>query len=359
MSLISKSLRSDQRLQAAATSDPSHILKNARGDHVSKIQRALLQLFESADITRTELSETHFGETTEKTVKAFKSQKGKEIINHSYQISPDAIVGKMTLAELDKQIASKEKDDPDFLFFKDEQKNTVKADLRRSKIMVSNALRRLRFVSGFNSDGGMLIVPRNFQYYDTILKVLNVFHINAFRDGDIPASTEIDIRLKREVDGFKGLPSGPGDLSDSLNFARLLENFVRLEFSLSEPFDKEFYTSGTFRGGPLGFFSAFVDARNPADTTVRFTHHYFDSQIMPTQDDRAVTIAHERSHTIFRANGHPGTGDNPFCVRPHRGDPNVKTAEQALMNPYCYEWLITSLQPEYIAARQPNNGCGT
>jgi hypothetical protein len=117
---------------------------------------------------------------------------------------------------------------------------------------------------------------------------------------------------------------------------------------LDERFPKEFYTMGTFKSSPLLFFAAFVDASNPADPTMRFTRRYFDPSVL-NADDRAVTIAHERAHTIFRANGHPGTGDNPFCVAPHLGDPNVQTTDDALANPYCYEWLIDCLQPTYDA----------
>jgi hypothetical protein len=72
-----------------------------------------------------------------------------------------------------------------------------------------------------------------------------------------------------------------------------------------------------------------------------------------------VTLAHERAHTIFRANGHPGTGDNPFCVAPHLGDPNVADERDALANPYCFEWLIDSLQPDYNSARFRGAECGT
>jgi hypothetical protein len=359
MPLKSKSFRGDPKLEAAAVSHPSHITLGATGIHVSKVQRALIQLFDQAAIERAELSEAKYGPTTKQTVQAFKSQDGKEIVNKSYQPSPDAIVGIMTMAELDKQLGDKESSDPDFLFFRDEQKAMVKSDIRRSKVMVEEALRRLRLVSGIGADGGMIVTPRNFRYYDTRLKVLKVFRINSFSNDDLPVSLEIDRQFRSEVSGYNGMPDSGGDFAEQMRFSRLLENFVKLRASLDAPFDKEFYTMGTFRGTPLGFFAAFVDANRPTDTTVRFTRSYFDAQIIATEDDRAVTIAHERCHTIFRANGHPGTGDNPFCVTPHLGDPNVTTADDALMNPYCYEWLIKALQPSYIARVERHNGCGT
>ncbi len=101
-----------------------------------------------------------------------------------------------------------------------------------------------------------------------------------------------------------------------------------------------------------------MDATNPDDSTVRFTRRYFDADFVDA-DGRAVTPAHERAHTIFRANGYPGTGDNPFCVAPHLGDPNVANSEQALANAYCCEWLIYALQPTYNPLRHRGPECGT
>jgi hypothetical protein len=49
VALISKSLRGDLKIEAAAISDPAQILYNAQGEHVSKIQRAIMQL-DSAEI---------------------------------------------------------------------------------------------------------------------------------------------------------------------------------------------------------------------------------------------------------------------------------------------------------------------
>jgi hypothetical protein len=78
---------------------------------------------------------------------------------------------------------------------------------------------------------------------------------------------------------------------------------------------------------------------------------------MPT--GRAVTPAHERAHTALRANAHPDTGDQPFCVAPHLGDPNVTTSNQALANPYGYEWSVYSMQPNYNPGKHRGPECGT
>ena len=197
--------------------------------------------------------------------------------------------------------------------------------------------------------------PRNLNYYDSKLKVLNVFRINTFEADDFPVPPDVLRTLQQRFRGLT-LPSPSNSPTDGLNFASLLANSVRLRASLDEKFRKEFYTQEQFKGQPLGFFAAFVDARNPQDTTVRFTRFYFDPTIVPTQDDRAVTLAHERAHTVLHLNGHPGTGDNPFNVTPHLGDPNVKTADQALANPYCYEWLTdaqTAFEADFLELYNP------
>ena len=165
--------------------------------------------------------------------------------------------------------------------------------------------------------------------------------------------------LRQRFRGLQQLPAASTDPGDFLNFTELLLKFTQLRGSLNRRFLKESYRQGTFRGQPLGFFAAFVDAQRPNDETVRITRRYFDALVMPTAADRAVTLAHERAHTIFRASGHPGTGDNPFCVAPHLGDPNVTTAEQALANPYCFEWFIDAVQPTYNSVRFRGPECGT
>jgi hypothetical protein len=356
MSLKSESFRGDPNLEAAAVSNPAHILKGARGDHVSKIQRALMQL-DGIAIDLGELVDAQYGQSTENAVLAYKQK--RDIVNHSYQEKADNITGKMTMAFLDKEIFAKESVDPDFIFLSDGQKTIVKADLLQSKQKLDVVLRRLQIVVNTTPSGGLLVTPRNLALYDTKLKILNVFRINTFIPDDLPAPQGVLEILRQRFRGLTALPTPSTSPADAINFATLLQNFTQLRRSLDQKFRKEFYTRGTFKGQPLGFFAAFVDATNPADPTVRITRRYFDAVVMPTADDRAVTLAHERAHTIFRANGHPGTGDNPFCVAPHLGDQNVQRADQALANPYCYEWLIDSLQPEYNAVRFRGPECGT
>jgi hypothetical protein len=101
MSLQSRLFRGDPKLEAAAVSDPAHIMRGARGDHVRKIQQALIAL-DGADLK----ADGAYGPATAAAVLAYK--KKRSIINPSYQTQADDIVGRMTMANLDQEIVKKE-----------------------------------------------------------------------------------------------------------------------------------------------------------------------------------------------------------------------------------------------------------
>ena len=101
MPLQSHLFAGDPKLEAAAVSDPAHILPGAVGPHVAKIQRALIELDEAA-IDRAELQNAQYGPSTAKAVLQYKRK--RNIVNHSYQASADDIVGRMTMAALDKEM---------------------------------------------------------------------------------------------------------------------------------------------------------------------------------------------------------------------------------------------------------------
>ncbi|HZS53464.1 MAG TPA: hypothetical protein VFA65_03605 [Bryobacteraceae bacterium] len=105
MALQSRLFRNDHKLEAAAVSDPAHIVPNARGLHVGKIQIALIHV-DGAVINGRELQSAAYGASTARAVFAFKQK--RNIINRSYQTKPDNIVGKMTIAELDREILALE-----------------------------------------------------------------------------------------------------------------------------------------------------------------------------------------------------------------------------------------------------------
>jgi hypothetical protein len=195
----------------------------------------------------------------------------------------------------------------------------------------------------------LVMTPRNVAYYETKLAVLNVFRINKFVSDDLPIPQDILDNIQRRLGRLKKQPTPADSPADAFTFTMLFQNFAQLLGSLDEKFRKVFYTMNTFNGDSLGLFEAFASSfNNFANTTLHVRPLYFDPSF--SADHRAVTLAHERAHTIFHAQGHPGTGDNPFCVAPHLGDPNVTDSTQALTNPYCYEWLILALQPNYTPA---------
>ena len=105
MALQSKLFRGDPRLEAAAVSDPAHILLGASGPHVHKIQTALM-LLEGASISGDEVPRAFYGPSTAAAVLAYKQK--RNIINRSYQTQADNIVGKMTMASLDNEMLKRE-----------------------------------------------------------------------------------------------------------------------------------------------------------------------------------------------------------------------------------------------------------
>jgi peptidoglycan hydrolase-like protein with peptidoglycan-binding domain len=100
MTLQSQLFRGDAKLEAAAVSDPAHILQGARGPHVVKIQQALIQL-DRAGIAPDGI----YGPKTGAAVRAFKQR--RQILNTQGQL--DDIVGKKTTAALDGEMFAKEK----------------------------------------------------------------------------------------------------------------------------------------------------------------------------------------------------------------------------------------------------------
>lgn len=99
--LQSQLFSGDRKLEACAVEDSAHILQGAVGEHVSKIQAALYTVDDSV-MDAGELSSKSFGASTAAAVLAYKTE--RNIINRSYQTQPDDIVGKMTIAALDKEL---------------------------------------------------------------------------------------------------------------------------------------------------------------------------------------------------------------------------------------------------------------
>ncbi|MFO1499173.1 MAG: hypothetical protein U1G07_12390 [Verrucomicrobiota bacterium] len=105
MSLQSRLFRGDPKLEAAAVSDPAHIVPGAVGPHVGKIQTAL-RVLDQAMIPADEVRPQQYGPSTAKAVLAYKQKRA--IINFNYQTQADNIVGKMTIARLDQEMIALE-----------------------------------------------------------------------------------------------------------------------------------------------------------------------------------------------------------------------------------------------------------
>jgi hypothetical protein len=101
MALQSRLLKDDQKLQTCLIQDAAHVTPGSVGDHVSKLQRALV-LLDDVRIERSELLTKKYGPSTAKAVLGYKQR--RQIINRSYQNQEDNIVGKMTIAALDKEL---------------------------------------------------------------------------------------------------------------------------------------------------------------------------------------------------------------------------------------------------------------
>jgi hypothetical protein len=101
MPLRSRLFSVSRELQDCLVSDAAHVAPGARGDHVARIQSALVRLrvLEVADA----IAEAgHYGPRTTAAVLTYK--RAFKIINRSYQSNADNVVGRMTIASLDRGI---------------------------------------------------------------------------------------------------------------------------------------------------------------------------------------------------------------------------------------------------------------
>jgi hypothetical protein len=109
MTLQSRLFRDDKRLQRCLIDHSAHVTPGSAGDFVTKIQTALI-LADDLTIARSELDKKTYGQSTTEAVLAFKQR--RKIINRSYESKVDDIVGKMTIAALDKEMLRVERTCP-------------------------------------------------------------------------------------------------------------------------------------------------------------------------------------------------------------------------------------------------------
>lgn len=106
MPLISQLFRGDARLQGCLVDDRHHVTQGSAGDFVHRIHVALIKL-DGATIAGGELATKRYGATTAAAVLKFKED--RDIVNRAYQSQADHIVGKMTIAALDDEMAQAER----------------------------------------------------------------------------------------------------------------------------------------------------------------------------------------------------------------------------------------------------------
>ena len=114
MPLRSRLFAGDRRLEACLVDDKAHLTPGTRGDFVSKVHTALF-LVDGLNVAAAELKAQLYGASTAKAVLAYKRK--RHIVNRAYQQTEDDIVGKMTIAALDQDVALREARPADFPLF--------------------------------------------------------------------------------------------------------------------------------------------------------------------------------------------------------------------------------------------------
>jgi hypothetical protein len=134
MPLQSTLLRGDPALEKCLVDDAAHLTVGVSGEHVSKVQRAVLVLGD-AGIANGELAAARYGDSTAAAVLRFKQQ--REIINRSYESAADNIVGKMTIAELDRELLLLPNTDPRI---NPDENDRIRRTLSRQNLGVLNMI---------------------------------------------------------------------------------------------------------------------------------------------------------------------------------------------------------------------------
>ena len=123
--------------------------------------------------------------------------------------------------------------------------------------------------------------------------------------------------------------------TDSGRFLRLRTNYVNLRTSLDERFPLQCEPGASA-------FGAWVLLDETG--TMHFPTNHFTAPPL----DRTERIIHERSHTVFKIHHGGMTPGGELDFGKAADDDNGFTYEQAVDNAYCYGWLATALQPDYV-----------
>jgi hypothetical protein len=129
------------------------------------------------------------------------------------------------------------------------------------------------------------------------------------------------------------------DADDSAQSSRVLSlrsAYTRLRVSMDQSFPLECEPRASVMG-------AWVDINDPTGTM-----HFPSNHFAASAAERTERIIHERSHTIFRISHDGMVGGGQLDFSQSADDDNGFTYLQSINNAYCYGWLATALQPDYV-----------
>jgi hypothetical protein len=341
MALRSELFRGDKKLEAAAVSDPAHILPGHRGPHVAKIQQALIQVA-GADLE----ADGIYGPATAAVVADFKRNQKPQILNFAGEI--DNIVGIKTIAALDDGMVPKNpKPQPNAL-------SRYCGNDRRTVPTLGGGFRsRLAFsvadgsVTGPPTETSLLSTVRQNAAQARVWLKSTLFDLNTFRlqvqiPPDqvrvIPTHARLKTHFLFDIDLFKNGPiialkatprNAEGVVSDLVDF------YTAIDKLMSSP-DRTFVAELRDLANTQGFkqfktSAAFVPDPPNMDA-IHVTPLYLD--LGPLK--RVAVLIHEAAHfvsqTTFQDIEHPRDPDYPG---PQFG--------VAIKNVYSYEQLATHL----------------
>ena len=102
-------------------------------------------------------------------------------------------------------------------------------------------------------------------------------------------------------------------------------------------------TGSVFDEPVASAFGAWVQTDDETGTMHFPTNHFTAPPL-----ERTERIIHERSHTLFKVRHDGMTPGGELDFGKAADDDNGFTYEQAVNNAYCYGWLATALQPDYV-----------
>lgn len=294
MSLQSIQFKGDPALEACLVKDSAHILQGHVGDHVGKIQTALGTL-DSASIESGEITGKRYGSSTASAVLTYKQR--RRIINPAYQTTADNIVGKMTIAALDKELATSTTTDP---------KTAANEAKPLALKWVGNAIFALN--ARIQSLG------------------------NRFGPSNLALVSFPQIKLHFHTDRLKA------GATEAASLQRLESNYQKIKKHLlnSDPIFRSVddataarETGGQFRPGVI------LGAYTFPLKSVAFTSHFLTFG----PNCKAATIIHELGHLISTSIGHVGGESGPAY--------DNSNFETAINNAHCYPNFATHVTPPF------------